>query len=260
MKLPIYQIDAFTSSIFEGNPAAIILLEEWITNKLMQRIAQENNLSETAFILKSGDKYQIRWFTPVCEVNLCGHAALAAAHLILYILEPNRDSVTFTSKSGELEVKKDNDLLSLKLPAVQSKKITPPEFLVNALGKTPIEVYQSEDIMAIYENEQEIKDLNPNFFQLKEIDARGIIATAPGYHQDFVSRFFAPAVGINEDPVTGSAHTKLVPYWSNRLGKKELHATQLSSRSGNLICRDLGEYIELLGNARIYLTGEINTQ
>ncbi len=260
MKLPIYQIDAFTNSIFEGNPAAVVPLKEWITSKLMQNIAMENNLSETAFILKKQENYEIRWFTPQCEVDLCGHATLAAAHLVLYQLQNDRNEVTFYSKSGNLVVKKENELLSINLPAVQSKKTEPSEILTEALGEKPIEVYESEDIMAVYENETDIKNLNPDFIKLKEINTRGIIVTAPGKHVDFVSRFFAPAVGINEDPVTGSAHTKLVPFWSAKTGKNELNAKQLSQRTGKLICRNKKEYVQLLGNSRLYMSGEIITK
>ena len=260
MKLPIYQIDAFTNSIFEGNPAAIVPLEEWITSKLMQKIAMENNLSETAFIVKAGHDYEIRWFTPVCEVDLCGHATLASAYLVLYSLEPNKDEVIFSSKSGNLNVKKEDGLLAINLPSAQNKKTDIPEILSDALGKQPLEVYESDDLMAVFENEADIKNLNPDFIKLKEIDTRGIIVTAPGEHVDFVSRFFAPAVGINEDPVTGSAHTKLVPFWSSKTGKNELNADQLSQRTGKLICRNNKDYVQLLGNAKIYLKGEITTK
>jgi len=260
MKLPIYQIDAFTSNIFEGNPAAIVPLKEWITSKLMQEIAMENNLSETAFIVKAGEDYEIRWFTPLCEVDLCGHATLASAYLVLYLLEPNKDEVTFSSKSGDLNIKKDDGLLAINLPIAQNKKTDISETLSEALGKMPLEVYESDDLMAIYGNESDIKNLDPDFIKLKEINTRGIIVTAPGEHVDFVSRFFAPAVGINEDPVTGSAHTKLVPFWSTKTGKKELNAKQLSKRTGKLICRNNNDYVQLLGNARIYLSGEINTK
>jgi PhzF family phenazine biosynthesis protein len=260
MNLPIYQIDAFTSSIFSGNPAAVVPLEEWITNKMMQSIAMENNLSETAFIVKNQKNYEIRWFTPQCEVDLCGHATLAAAHLILYHIESNRNEVTFLSKSGKLNVKKENDLLSINLPAVHSKKAKPSEILTEALGKRPVEVYESDDIMAVFNTEEDIKSISPNFARLQEVKTRGIIVTAPGKNADFVSRFFAPALGINEDPVTGSAHTKLVPYWSARTGKNELHALQLSKRSGKLICRNKKEYVQLLGNSRLYMSGELTTK
>jgi PhzF family phenazine biosynthesis protein len=260
MNLPLYQIDAFTSSIFSGNPAAVVPLDEWITSKMMQNIAMENNLSETAFIVKNQENYEIRWFTPQCEVELCGHATLASAHLIVYHIEPGLDEVTFHSKSGNLTVKKENDLLSIKLPAVQSKKVQTSDIVTEALGKKPLEVYESDDLMAVYENEEDIKQISPDFIKLKEVKARGIIVTAPGNNADFVSRFFAPAVGINEDPVTGSAHTKLVPYWSARTGKNELNALQLSQRSGKLFCRNKNEYVELLGYSRLYMSGEITTK
>jgi PhzF family phenazine biosynthesis protein len=260
MNLPIYQIDAFTNSIFKGNPAAVVPLEEWITSKLMQNIAMENNLSETAFIVKNQDNYEIRWFTPQCEVELCGHATLAAAHLILYHYESNRNEVTFLSKSGKLNVKKENDLLSINLPAVQSKKAEPSEILTEALGKKPAEIYESDDIMAVFDSEEDIKSMTPAFIKLKKIETRGVIVTAPGKNVDFVSRFFAPAVGIDEDPVTGSAHTKLVPYWSARTGKNELQALQLSKRTGKLLCRNKNEYVQLLGNSRLYMSGEITTK
>jgi PhzF family phenazine biosynthesis protein len=188
----------------------------------------ENNLSETAFIVKNQDNYGLRWFTPQCEVELCGHATLAAAHLILYHFKSKRNEVTFFSKSGKLNVNKENDLLSINLPAIQSKKAEPSEIITEALGKKPSELYESEDIMAVFDTEEDIKSITPDFIRMKKIETRGFIVTAPGKNADFVSRFFAPAVGIDEDPVTGSAHTKLVPYWSARTGKNELRALQLS--------------------------------
>ncbi len=260
MKLPIYQIDAFTNNIFQGNPAAVVVLDEWIENKLMQKIAAENNLSETAFIVKDEENYAIRWFTPVCEVDLCGHATLASAHLVLYHLETTRPKVTFSSKSGDLTVEIKDDLLSMNFPSVQSEKVDIPEELAEALKVKPAELYKSDDYMAVFNNEKTIQDIEPDFELLKKTGARGIIVTAPGESVDFVSRFFAPAVGINEDPVTGSAHTKLVPYWSKRLGKKKLRAEQISKRGGRIICEELGDRVELSGNARTYLMGEITTK
>lgn len=260
MNLPIYQIDAFTSNIFEGNPAAVIPLEEWIEKRLMQNIAMENNLSETAFIVKSNNDYEIRWFTPKCEVGLCGHATLAAAHLVIYHLEPGRKEVRFFSSDHELVVENKEDFLSLSLPKVSSKKIKISEDLIQGLGKKPAEVYQSDDLMAIYESQEDVKAIKPDFAILEKIEARGIIITAPGEKSDFVSRFFAPKAGINEDPVTGSAHTKLISYWAERLGKKELFAEQLSHRPGKIFCINYKNHVELLGNARTYLAGKINTQ
>ncbi len=260
MNLPIYQIDAFTSNIFEGNPAAVIPLEEWIEKKLMQNIAMENNLSETAFIVKSNNDYEIRWFTPKCEVGLCGHATLAAAHLIIYHLEPGRKKIRFFSSNHELVVEKKEDFLSLSLPKMSSQKIKISEDLIQGLGRKPGEVYQSDDLMAIYESQKDIKNIKPDFAILEKIEARGIIITAPGEKSDFVSRFFAPKAGISEDPVTGSAHTKLIPYWSERLGKKELFAEQLSHRPGKIFCINHKDHVELMGNARTYLAGMINTK
>lgn len=260
MNLPIYQIDAFTNNIFQGNPAAVVVLNEWIESKLMQKIAAENNLAETAFIAKDNDEYRIRWFTPVCEVDLCGHATLASAHLVIYHLEPQRKQVTFHSKSGDLNVQVKEALLSMSLPAAQSTKVDPPEELAEALKVKPAELYKSDDFMAVYNDENTILEMDPDFEMLKKLDARGIIVTAPGDTVDFVSRFFAPAIGVKEDAVTGSAHTKLVPYWSKRLNKKELTAEQLSERSGKLRCVDLDDRVELLGNARTYLKGEISTK
>lgn len=260
MKLPIYQIDAFTNNIFQGNPAAVVLLDEWLESKLMQKIAAENNLSETAFLVKNGDDYDIRWFTPVCEVDLCGHATLASAHLVLYHLEEKRKEVTFNSKSGRLLVTQKGDLLCLNFPSSSSQKIEIPPELAEALKAKPAELYKSDDLMAVFNDEKTIRELDPDFELLKKLDARGIIVTAPGEIVDFVSRFFAPQVGINEDPVTGSAHTTLVPYWSKRLNKKELRAAQISERGGKILCEHLGDRVELRGNARTYLTGEITTK
>src|SRR6056297_664848 len=260
MNLPIYQIDAFTSNIFEGNPAAVVPLKEMIEKKLMQKIAMENNLSETAFIVKEGNNYKIRWFTPTCEVDLCGHATLASAHLVIFHLETGRNEVKFISTHHELTVKNEDEYLSLSLPKAENKTISISDELVKGLGKRPTEVYQSDDIMAVFDTAEDIKNLKPDFSILKNIDTRGIIVTAQGDKADFVSRFFAPAAGINEDPVTGSAHTKLIPFWAKKLGKNNLHAEQLSHRPGKIICRNLKDRVELLGNARTYMEGTISTQ
>jgi len=260
MKLPLYQIDAFTSSIFEGNPAAVIPLDEWIEGKLMQKIAMENNLSETAFFVKRNDGYEIRWFTPQCEVDLCGHATLATSHLIMFYLDPNKDQITFHSKSGDLKIRKEEDRIVMRFPAVEGESVSDYTLLAEALGKKPVEVYGAEDYMAVYENEEDIRQLQPDFRKLQELEKRGVIVTAPGRHYDFVSRFFAPAVGIDEDPVTGSAHTMLVPYWAARLDKFSLEAYQASSRGGSIYCRIQDTWVELSGNARLYLQGEITTK
>jgi len=260
MKLPIYQLDIFTNNIFEGNPAAVVVMDECIDQQLMQNIAMENNLSETAFIHKENDYYKIRWFTPTVEVDLCGHATMASGHLVLYILEPDLNEVTFHSSKYELKVRKEEDYLAMKLPSAGMEKAETPGELVEGLQKKPAELYKGEDYLAVFDSQKDIAEMKPDFEKLKKLSTRGIIVTAPGYQGDFVSRFFAPALGINEDPVTGSAHTQMVPYWSKRLNKKEMWAEQLSPRGGRLICRDLGEHIELLGNARKYLEGYIHTK
>jgi len=260
MKLPIYQLDVFTNNIFEGNPAGVVVLDESIDSQLMQAIASENNLPETAFINKEEDHYKIRWFTPTVEVDLCGHATMASGHVVLYLLEEDREEVTFQSAKYTLTVREEGDYLAMKLPSAGNEPAVAPDELIRGLKAKPVETYKSDDYLVVYETPADIATMEPDFETLRKLDCRGIIVTAPGRNTDFVSRFFAPAIGINEDPVTGSAHTKLVPYWSQRLGKKELHAEQLSSRGGKMICRDLGEKVELLGNARIYLQGHIYTK
>jgi len=260
MKLPIYQLDVFTNNIFEGNPAGVVVLDESIDSHLMQAIASENNLPETAFINKEGDHYKIRWFTPTVEVDLCGHATMASGHVVLYFLEEKWEEVTFQSAKYTLTVREEGDYLAMKLPSAQSQPTDASDELIRGLKKKPVETYKSDDYLVVYESARDIAEMEPDFEILSKLECRGIIATAPGVNTDFVSRFFAPAIGVNEDPVTGSAHSKLVPYWSQRLGKKELHAEQLSSRGGKMIARDLGEQVELLGNARVYLQGQINTK
>lgn len=259
MHLPIYQIDAFSDEVFHGNPAAVVIMDSWPEDNLLQKIAAENNLSETAFLKAKKENYEIRWFTPVCEVPLCGHATLASAYLILKEFEPQREDVIFESKSGNLTVKADGDLLSMSFPTSKIEKTDVSFEIIEALHRKPAELYKSDDYMAVFNDEKIIHDMQPNFEAIKSLDARGIIITAPGKKADFVSRFFAPAIGINEDPVTGSAHTKLTPYWSKRLGKNKLIAEQLSERRGKLICRNLGKRTEISGKARIYLKGHINT-
>jgi len=260
MKLPIYQLDVFTNNIFEGNPAAVVVMDECIDQHLMQNIAMENNLPETAFIHKEKDYYNIRWFTPTVEVELCGHATLASGHLVLYILEPTRNEVTFHSAKYTLKVRKEEDYLAMKLPSAGYEQAEIPDELIKGLKRKPVELYKADDYIAVFESQKDITEMKPDFEILRKLNCRGIITTAPGHQADYVSRFFAPAIGIDEDPVTGSAHTKLTPYWSKRLNKKELWAEQLSPRGGRLMCRNLGEYVELLGNARKYLEGYINTK
>ncbi len=258
MKIPIYQIDAFTSQAFGGNPAAVCPLENWIEDGLMQKIASENNLSETAFFVKSGAGYDIRWFTPRMEINLAGHPTLASAFVLYNYLNYRGSSIVFSSKSGELVVNREGDLIKMNFPSTPPMPGNENEIINQGLKRRPLELFKTRDYLAVYENEEDILVIKPDFEVLKKLDCLGIIITAPGKEADFVSRFFAPAAGINEDPVTGSSHTTLIPYWAKRLKKDSLHAYQLSERRGELFCRDLGDRVEIGGRAVAYLEGEIN--
>jgi PhzF family phenazine biosynthesis protein len=256
MKLRMYQIDAFTDRLFRGNPAAVCPLEQWLPAELMQKIAMENNLAETAFFVRDKDRFKIRWFTPAVEVDLCGHATLASAHAIFQFEGFSGPVVEFDSRSGILRVRRDGDLLTLDFPADAAAVAETPDGLVAALGTRPLEVYKGRsDYMLVYGTQGEIETMNPDFGSLAKVAARGIIVTAPGEEVDFVSRFFGPQVGINEDPVTGSAHTTLTPYWAARLGKVLLKALQLSKRRGWLQCRLEGDRVEISGQACTYLDG-----
>lgn len=257
MKLSIFQIDAFAENLFEGNPAAVVPLEEWLPDELLQKIAQENNLSETAYFIKQGDVYHIRWFTPRVEVNLCGHATLASAYVIFEGIEAQTNHIVFHSKSGELKVIKRGALIELDFPVLTISKCETPVEITRAFGKKPLEVWKSDDYIAVYENESDIASLTPDFKILSELACRGIIATSRGEGSDFVSRFFAPACGINEDPVTGSAHCALTPYWAKKLGKNKLSAYQLSERGGKLQCELFGKRVLIAGKAKKYLEGKI---
>lgn len=260
MKIPVYQVDAFTNKIFGGNPAAVCILEKWIDDTILQNIAAENNLSETAFFVQRGEGfYDLRWFTPTIEVDLCGHATLASAFVLFSIINKELKSVRFETKSGELKVEKSGELLSMNFPSRNPLSFQAPDILTNALGIQPIEVLKSRDLFVVYDNESQIKSLNPNYELLKKMkDFLGIIVTAPGEGYDFCSRFFAPNAGILEDPVTGSAHCSLIPYWSKRLGKKNLHAYQLSQRKGEVFCEDLGDRVKISGHAVLFLEGYIS--
>lgn len=259
MKLSIFQVDAFTDSLFSGNPAAVVPLEEWLTDNQMQNIAAENNLSETAFFAKEGDSYRLRWFTPTTEVDLCGHATLATAHVLFSELGYKEPEIVFKTKSGVLTVGREKDLLRMNFPAVRMSKVEAPEVLFRSLGIQPTpEVYKTDDYMIVLNTEQEVANIQPDMKMLKEIPARGVIVTAKGEKVDFVSRFFAPQSGVDEDPVTGSAHTKSAPYWSEKLDKNELIARQISQRGGDLICRMKGDRVEILGHAVTFLSGGIN--
>jgi PhzF family phenazine biosynthesis protein len=259
MKIRLFQIDAFTDKLFGGNPAAVCPLDHWLPDVLMQQIAMENNLAETAFFVRSGDRFEIRWFTPEIEVDLCGHATLASAFVIFTLEHYARPVVEFTSKSGLLRVFKNGDLLTLDFPADEVVESPAPEGLLKGMGLRPLKIYKGKtDYMLIYSNAAQVANLKPDMQQISKIAARGIIATAPGDDVDFVSRFFAPQSGIPEDPVTGSAHTTLTPYWANKLGRSELSARQLSKRGGLLQCKLAGNRVEISGQAKAYLIGEID--
>jgi PhzF family phenazine biosynthesis protein len=258
MKFDIYQIDAFTKNVFGGNPAAICPLNDWIEPQLMQKIALENNLSETAFFVKKENVYEIRWFTPTYEIDLCGHATLASAFVIFEVLKLEERIINFYShRSGNLSVEKKGELFTLDFPARPVKECDAPEGLIEAIGKKPKAILKARDYFLVYENEQEILDISPNFSKLLEIDAHGFIVTAIGDSSDFVSRFFAPEVGVFEDPVTGSSHCNLIPYWAEKIGKTQLFARQISARGGELSCELRGDRVKIGGNAVLYLKGEI---
>lgn len=257
MKIPYYHVDAFTSSRFAGNPAGVCPLKEWLPDEILQKIAMENNLSETAFTVAGQDHFELRWFTPATEVDLCGHATLVTAFVIVNYLEHPAKTVRFHSKSGWLAVEWDGEMLVLDFPARPPERCPASEALSQGLGRQPVEVWRSRDYLAVFSTPGEVLELKPDFQQLGQLDSLGIIATAPGDGVDFVSRFFAPQVGIPEDPVTGSAHCTLVPYWSQRLAKKKLTARQISARGGELFCEDAGERVKIGGKAVTYLTGEI---
>ncbi|MFP4025706.1 MAG: PhzF family phenazine biosynthesis protein [Thiohalospira sp.] len=258
MKIPIYQVDAFTNEVFGGNPAAVCPLTEWIDKDTMQKIAMENNLSETAFFVPKEDYFEIRWFTPKVEINLAGHPTLATAWVIYNQLKYKKPVIRFRSKlSGDLLIEKDKELLIMDFPSNEGKKIPAPDHLIDGLGAKPVEVLQSRDLLVIYKNQQEIENIKPNFGLIEKVETFGIIISAQGVQCDFVSRFFAPRAGINEDPVTGSAHTTLIPYWAKKLNKNKLEAIQLSERKGFLTCEYLGERVKIAGTAKIFMKGEI---
>lgn len=257
MDIPLFQVDAFSSHVFAGNPAAVCPLARWLDDDTMQSIAAENNLSETAFFVREDGRLHLRWFTPACEVDLCGHATLAAAFVYMNYLEKNTNEVAFQSRSGELRVTREGDLYCLDFPARQPQRVQTPAELIAALGAEPEETWKSRDYMAVYSSEQKVRALAPDMARLAALDAFAVIVTAPGLKVDFVSRFFAPAKGVPEDPVTGSAHCTLVPYWSQRLSKKQLHAFQASRRGGELFCEDQGTRVRICGQAALYAQGTI---
>jgi PhzF family phenazine biosynthesis protein len=259
MKLPMWQVDAFSERAFGGNPAAIVLLEAWLPEATMLAIAAENNLAETAFLVREGSEYLIRWFTPVKEVPLCGHATLASAWVVFERLEPGRKRVVFHSKSGELPVERDGERLVLDFPVSPLDAAPDSPALVAALGKAPRELYSGFQWLALYDSEDDVRALAPNMAAVVATGIHGVIATAPGKDCDFVSRFFAPAAGVPEDHVTGSAHTRLIPFWAKRLGKTTLFARQVSARGGALWCRlvEAEKRVRIAGPAALFLEGFI---
>jgi len=259
MRIPLYHVDAFTSEVFSGNPAAVCLLDRWLDDPILQAIALENNLSETAFLVPNARGFDLRWFTPVTEVALCGHATLASAFVLFNCQNWPEECIRFhTRRSGELVVTRRGDLLEMDFPAIAAHIITPPAGLTGALGVTPQETLGSaEDLLVVLDSEKTVREVQPDFLALARIACRGIIITARGERCDFVSRFFAPRLGIPEDPVTGSSHSVLAPYWAGRLGKNYLHALQVSKRGGELFCTHAGERVKISGQAALYMEGMI---
>lgn len=258
MQIDIFQVDAFAMRVFEGNPAAVCPLDAWISDELLQNIAQANNLSETAFFVPFQDKYQLRWFTPSHEVDLCGHATLAAAHVLFTHLAYEKPSICFTTKSGELLVNKTPDGLQMDFPASMPTTVTLPDNLLLGLGVNPNAVLAAFDYIVELDDEQAVKTLKPNLALWKQLDLRGVVVTAKGNEVDFVSRCFFPKLNVDEDPVTGSAHCELAPYWSQKLAKNSLTAKQLSQRTGLVECQILGDRVLLTGKAVDYMRGKIS--
>lgn len=259
MQLPIFQVDAFTDRVFGGNPAAVCPLEHWLSDDAMQRIAMENSVAETAFFIPREDGFEIRWFTPEIEMDLCGHATLAAAHIIARHLRYPLPSIKFRSKSGALTVVVEDKLLTLNFPSREPVPGDAPQIILDAIRLEPVEVLKSRDYVLVYETEEIIRNMKPDQSVLNQInlDPGGVVVTAPGREVDFVSRFFTPRASIFEDPVTGSAYCSLIPYWSKRLGKESMISLQLSPRGGKLICKDVGERVLISGEAVTYQVGHI---
>lgn len=258
MDLTLFQIDAFTSHVFGGNPAAVCPLGHWLPDETLQAIAAENNLSETAFFVPRGADYDLRWFTPATEVDLCGHATLASGALILERLAPDRGSVRFHTRSGVLEVGREGGRLVMDFPARPAAPVPPSARVAEALGRAPAALLRGDrDYMAVFADEAEIRALAPDQARLMTLERLGMIVTAPGRDVDFVSRFFAPRMGVSEDPVTGSAHCTLTPYWADRLKKAALTARQVSARGGELECELSGARVLMKGRVAFYLEGTI---
>ncbi len=258
MLIRYYEVDAFTSRVFGGNPAGVCPLEQWLPDDLLQRIAAENNLSETAFFKAEPDHFHLRWFTPKVEVDLCGHATLASASVIFSELGYRGERVRFQTRSGPLSAARRGDIIELDFPSRPPLPCPAPDELVRGLHAKPREVLKSRDYLAVFDSPEEVASITPEMGKLAELDSLGVIITAAGGGADFVSRFFAPKVGVPEDPVTGSAHSTLIPYWAKRLGKRELFARQISKRGGELYCRELGDRVGIGGRAVVYCRGQID--
>src|SRR5471032_555191 len=259
MKLPLFQVDAFTNRVFGGNPAGVCPLESWLDYDVMQAIAAENNLAETAFFVAGPDRFHLRWFTPTVEMDLCGHATLASAWVLFEKLGVHTDLVAFDTRSGVLTVTKAGEVLSMDFPSRAGEPVPAPAELLAGLKIKPAEVLKSRDYLVVLESEAAVRAVHPDFAELIKVDCTGVIVTGPGNDADFVSRFFAPRMGVPEDPVTVSSHCTLIPYWARRLGKSKLKAHQVSPRGGELRCEDLGARVSIGGQARLYLEGSIYT-
>lgn len=257
MRITQYQVDAFARRVFEGNPAAVCPLGTWLPDPLLQAIAAENNLSETAFFVPAGEGFDLRWFTPVAEVDLCGHATLASAHVLFEFLGYPRPAIEFHTRSGKLVVERRGGLLVMDFPARPPQGCAAPPALIEGLGQPPVEVLAADDYIVVLDSEAAVRALTPDLARLSELALRGVCVTAPGSGADFVSRFFGPKVGIPEDPVTGSAHCELAPYWSARLGKTLLKALQVSRRGGEVLCEVKGDRVVLSGSAVTFMAGQI---
>lgn len=255
MAIPYYQVDAFTDHAFGGNPAGVCILASWLPDAVLQSIAFENNLAETAFVVQRESHFDLRWFTPTVEIDLCGHATLAAAHVLISHLTYRESTVRFQTQSGVLSVTHDHGLLTLDFPARPAIPCAAPADLIAGLGRHPVLTAKARDYLAVLETEQAVEELRPDLAALSRLDCLGIIVTAPGDKSDFVSRFFAPRAGIPEDPVTGSSHCTLIPYWASRLNRPKLRALQISQRGGELFCEHLGERVAIAGRAVTYLSG-----
>jgi PhzF family phenazine biosynthesis protein len=258
MRLKQYQVDAFAHRVFEGNPAAVCPLDDWLNDEVLQSIAEENNLAETAFFVPTGRGFHLRWFTPVAEVDLCGHATLASAHVLFEVLGHREQAIEFETRSGRLVVERKDSLLAMNFPSIPPKPCPPPAPLIEGLGQHPIEVLAADDYIAVFDTEAVVRSISPDLAKLRELSLRGVSVTAPGLGVDFVSRFFAPKLGIPEDPVTGSAHCELAPYWASKLGKTTLRGQQISKRGGNVLCELHGDRVVLLGGAVTFMEAEID--